>query len=115
MSHVVAVHALRNAPPTKPHPPWPQQLQDQWQATRQAFGSIRAPDSGSTSTSDSIHDGDKVPKYKSSMESLKAALHETKNALLAVIGLLPHKLRTDLDNSRLMKSFMIVIQQGFKR
>jgi hypothetical protein len=83
MSHAVVLDALRIAPPPKPHPPWLEQLQAQWQATKHAFESIRASDSGVASTN--------------------AALHETKTALLAVVGLLPHKHRTELDDSWLKK------------
>jgi hypothetical protein len=114
MSHAVVLHALRNAPPTKPHPPWLQQLQAQWQATKQAFGGTRASDSGVASTSDSIQDSDKSLKRKTSMQSLKEALHETKNALLMVIGLLSHKHRTDVDDSWLNKFLMVSIEQACK-
>jgi hypothetical protein len=108
MGHAV-LHALRNAPPNKPNPPWLQQLQTQWQATKQAFGSFRGSDSGVASTSSSIHDSDRALKLKSSMQSLKAALHETKEALLTVIGLLPHKDRTDLEDTWPKKSFVTSI------
>jgi hypothetical protein len=114
MSHAVVLHALRNAPPTKPHPPWLQQLQAQWQATKQAFGGTRASDSGVASTSDSIQDSDKSLKRKTSMQSLKEALYETKNALLMVIGLLSHKHRTDVDDSWLNKFLMVSIEQACK-
>jgi hypothetical protein len=103
MSHAVVLDALRIAPPPKPHPPWLEQLQARWQATKHAFESIRASDSGVASTNGSTHNSDKVLRRKSSMQSLKAALHETKTALLAVVGLLPHKHRTELDDSRLKK------------
>lgn len=106
MGHAV-LHALRNAPPNKPNPPWLQQLQTQWQATKQAFGSFRGSDSGVASTSNSIHDSDRALKLKSSMQSLKAALHETKAALLTIIGLLPHQDQTELEDSWLKKSFVI--------
>jgi len=109
MSHAM-LHALRNAPPNKPHPPWLQQLQAQWQATKQAFGAIRASESGVASTSTSIHAGDNALKRKVSMRSLKAALHETKDALLALIGVLPSNHGMDLDDSRLKKSFAISIE-----
>jgi hypothetical protein len=109
MGHAV-VHALRNAPPNKPSPPWLQQLQTQWQATKQAFGSIRGSGSGMISASNSIHGSDKAVSRTSSMQSLKSALHETKNALLAVIGLLPHQHRTDLEHSWRNKSFVIFVE-----
>jgi hypothetical protein len=114
MSHAVVLHVLRNAHPTKPHPPWLQQLQAQWQATKQAFGGIRASDSGVASTSDSINDSDKSLKRKSSMQSLKEALHETKDALLTVIGLLSHKHRAELDDSWLNKFLVVLIEQACK-
>jgi hypothetical protein len=114
MSHAVALHALRNAPPTKPHPPWLQQLQAKWQATKQVFGGTRASDSGVASTSDSKHDSDKALKRKGSMQSLKEALHETKNALLAAIGLLSHKHPKKLDHSWLNKFLMVLIEQACK-
>jgi hypothetical protein len=109
MGHAV-IHALRNAPPDKPNPPWLQQLQTQWQATKQAFGSLRGSDSGVVSTSNSAHDSDKTVSRNSSMQSLKAALHETKNALLTAIGLLPPKHRIDLEDSWPNKSFVIFIK-----
>ena len=110
MSHAVALDALRIAPPPKPHPPWLQQLQAQWQATKHAFGSIRASDSGVASTNGSTHNSDKALRRKSSMQSLKKALHETKDALLAIIRLPPHKPRTDLDDSWLKKFLVIFIE-----
>jgi hypothetical protein len=109
MSHAVD-HALRNAPPNKPHPPWLQQLQAQWRATRQAFGSIRASESEVASTNDSI--GHKALRRKSSMRSLIAALYETKNALFAVMGLLPRKHVTELDDSWLKNSFLFSIEEA---
>lgn len=104
MSHVLD-HALRNAPHDKPHPPWLQQLQAQWQAAKHALGSSRGSDSRSVSTDASSLGKGKPPRRKSSLHSLKEALLQTKDALLAAIGMLPSKHAAGLDNSWLYRIY----------
>lgn len=100
MAHVVD-HALRNAPKDKPHPPWLQQLQIQWQAAKHALGSIRGSGSGLSSIDGHSLGNDKRVRRKSSLHALKEALHQTKDALLAAIGLLPHGHAASDEDSRL--------------
>jgi hypothetical protein len=99
MSHALD-HALRNAPPNKPHPPWLQQLQAQWQATKHALGSTRGPNSRPASV-DGVGGGGKGTnlRRRSSLHSLGEALLQTKDALLAAIGMLPRKHATEPDDS----------------
>jgi hypothetical protein len=102
MSHVVD-HALRNAPSDKPHPPWLQQLQAQWQAAKHALGRTRGSPTRSVSTDGSGLGHGKPLRRKSSFHSLKEALLQTKDALLAAIGMLPRKHAKGTDDSWLYR------------
>jgi hypothetical protein len=102
MSHALD-HALRNAPHDKPHPPWLQQLQAQWQAAKHAFGSTRGSSSRPMSTDGSSLGKRKPVRRKSSLHSLKEALLDTKDALLAAIVMLPRKHAVILDDSWLYR------------
>jgi hypothetical protein len=98
MSHALD-HALRNAPSDKPLPPWLQQLQAQWQAAKDAFGSTRGSESRPVSIDGSSLGKRKPMRRQSSLHSLKEALLHTKDALLAAIGMLPRKHAVALDDS----------------
>ena len=90
MGHAVD-HALRNAPLDKPHPPWLQQLQAQWQAAKHALGRTRGSPSRHSSIDGPRPSQDKSLRRKSSLHSLKEALLQTKDTLLAAIRMLPRK------------------------
>ena len=102
MSHAVD-HALRNAPLDKPHPPWLQQLQAQWQAAKHALGSTRGSRSKPASIDGSRPSQGKSPRRKSSLHSLKEALLQTKDTLLAAIRMLPRKRAEGRDDSWLYR------------
>jgi hypothetical protein len=107
MSHAVD-HALRNAPLDKPHPPWLQQLQAQWQAAKHALGSTRGSPSKPAPVDGSRPSQGKFPRRKSSLHSLKEALLQTKDTLLAAIRMLPRKHGDGSDDSwvyRLLERF----------
>jgi hypothetical protein len=101
MSHVVD-HALRNAPKDKPHPPWLQQLQAQWQAAKDAFGHARGSFSRPVSSDGPGPSQNKPPRRKSSLHSLKEALLQTKDTLLAAIRMIPRKHAAGSDDSWLL-------------
>lgn len=107
MSHAVD-HALRNAPPDKPHPPWLQQLQAQWQAAKHAFGHSRGSTSRPVSIDGSGPSQGKPLRRKSSLHSLKEALLQTKDTLLAAIRMLPRKHGEGSDDSWLYRLLEII-------
>ena len=96
-------HALRNAPLDKPHPPWLQQLQAQWQAAKHALGSTRGSPSKPVLIDGSRPRQGKYPRRKSSLHSLKEALLQTKDTLLAAIRMLPRKHAEGSDDSWLYR------------
>jgi len=102
MSHAVD-HALRNAPLDKPHPPWLQQLQAQWQAAKHALGRTRGSPSRHSSKYEPRPSQDKSLRRKSSLHSLKEALLQTKDTLLAAIRMLPRKHAEGCEDSWLYK------------
>jgi hypothetical protein len=107
MSHAV-YHALRNAPLDKPHPPWLQQLQAQWQAAKHALGSTRGSPSKPAPIDGSRPSQGKPLRRKSSLHSLKEALLQTKDTLLTAIRMLPRKHGDGSDDSwvyRLLERF----------
>jgi hypothetical protein len=98
MSHAVD-HALRNAPSDKPHPPWLQQLQAQWKATKHALGRTHGTSTRPASIDESSLGHGRPLRRKSSLHSLKEALLQTKDALLTAIGMLPRKPAEAIDDS----------------
>lgn len=92
-------HALRNAPKDKPHPPWLQQLRIQWQAAMHALGSTHGSEPGLVAIDGSSLSHDRRLRRKSSLQKLKEALHQTKDALLAAIGMLPPSHSASVEDS----------------
>src|SRR5690242_19007923 len=102
MGHVVD-HALRNAALDKPHPPWLQQLQAQWQAAKDALGHARGSSSKLVSTDGPGPSQSRSPRRRSSLHSLKEALSQTKHTLLAATRMLPRSHAEGSDDSWLYR------------